>query len=127
MAEIESDGSPPSDELGPVVLEPGDFPTRADLEAQIGRKFDGGKPDWTLVPMGAVEEIVKVLMFGAQKYERDNWQHVEDGERRYLAAAVRHLGAVIDGEDLDPESGLPHLAHAGCCVLFALWLRDHPQ
>lgn len=39
---------------------------------------------------------------------------------RLSGAALRHLFAWIGGEDKDPESGLSHLAHAGCCVLFAL-------
>jgi len=37
-----------------------------------GRKFDGGKLEYGLLPPLALEETVKVLTFGAQKYERDN-------------------------------------------------------
>jgi hypothetical protein len=51
-----------------------------------GRKFDAGKPDYTLLPWASVEEIVKVLDFGAKKYARDNWRHVDNAENRYLAA-----------------------------------------
>lgn len=91
--------------------------------AQIGRKFDGGKLDYTLVPFEALDEIVKVLMFGAQKYERDNWRHVENAMQRYTAAAFRHLTAYNKGEHTDPETGISHLAHVGCCVLFMLGLE----
>ena len=72
------------------------------------------------MPWSALSHVVDVLMFGALKYERDQWQLVPDGERRYLAAAFRHLTAYSDGELLDQESGLPHLAHAVCCLLFIL-------
>ena len=88
-----------------------------------GMKFDTAKPDYTLVPWRSVEEIVKVLDFGAKKYARDNWKLVDNGAQRYLAAAFRHLAAHNMGEVNDQESGLSHLAHAGCCVLFLLSLE----
>ena len=88
-----------------------------------GRKFDAGKLDYTLVPWGGLEEIVKVLEFGARKYARDNWQQVEGGMQRYQAAAFRHLIAYNQGEKVDAETGLSHLAHAGCCLLFLLSLE----
>lgn len=83
-----------------------------------GRKFDGNKTEYGLVPALALEEIAKVLTFGAQKYERDNWKKVPDSKRRYFDALQRHLWAYKRGEKLDPESGLHHLAHAGCCLMF---------
>jgi hypothetical protein len=89
----------------------------------LGMKFDGGKRDFTLLPWPAVEEIVKVLEFGAAKYSRDNWKHVEGAHHRYTKAAFRHLIAYSNGEINDPESGLPHLAHVGCCILFLLALE----
>ncbi|WP_427501360.1 dATP/dGTP diphosphohydrolase domain-containing protein [Methylomonas sp. MED-D] len=85
-----------------------------------GKKFDAGKPDYTLVPWSGVTKVVEVLMFGASKYSAGGWQFVPDGERRYLAAALRHLSAYADGEQCDQESGLSHLAHAACCLLFLL-------
>jgi hypothetical protein len=87
----------------------------------VGMKFDGDKRDFTLLPWDSVEEIVKVLEFGAAKYARDNWKHV--AADRYVKAAFRHLVAYSQGEEHDQESGLPHLAHLGCCVLFLLSLE----
>ena len=83
-----------------------------------GRKFDGGKLEYGLLPPYALEEVVKVLTFGAQKYERDNWQKVPDSKRRYFDALQRHAWAWKQGEQLDPESGIHHLAHAMCCLMF---------
>lgn len=95
--------------------------------ALVGRKFDAGKLDYTLLPFEAVDEIVKVLMFGAQKYDRDNWRHVEDAMQRYTAAAFRHLTAYNKGEATDPETGISHLAHVGCCILFMLALEQQGE
>ena len=94
-----------------------------------GKKFDQGKTEWDLLPLGPVEEIVEVLMHGREKYGRDNWQLVDDPIRRYYAAAQRHLAAFrrarFDTKDpydaIDAESHLHHLAHAACCILFLLW------
>lgn len=85
-----------------------------------GRKDDNGKLRYDLLPISAVEEIVKVLTFGAGKYADDNWQVVPGLESRYYAALQRHLTAWRKGEMIDADSGLPHLAHAGCCLLFIL-------
>lgn len=91
----------------------------------IGMKFDGRKPRWSLLPKGAVLQIIEVLEFGAVKYAENNWQRVENGRQRYYDALMRHMEAWWLGEKTDPESGLSHLAHAGCCLVFLLWLdRD---
>jgi hypothetical protein len=82
-----------------------------------------GKLDWTLFPFDGAEEIVRVLEDGARKYARDNWRKVPEATTRYRAAALRHLIADARGERLDPETGRPHLAHAGCCLLFVLALE----
>jgi hypothetical protein len=83
------------------------------------RKADAGKPRPTLLPAKALQNIVEVLEFGAEKYGRDNWRNVDDPQR-YLDAALRHLSAMqIEGlKTVDKESGLPHIDHAACCLLF---------
>lgn len=86
-----------------------------------GVKYDSGKPDWTLLDKSAIDEIAKVLDYGARKYpSKDNWKRVDNAKQRYLAAAYRHLAAYNDGEKNDAESGLSHLAHLGACVMFLL-------
>ena len=82
-------------------------------------KHDDGKPDWSLVPFESLEGMVKVLEFGAKKY--DNWNWTADGGFQYtrvLRSCLRHLFAWSRGEDLDPESGLSHIHHAMCNLLF---------
>lgn len=85
-----------------------------------GVKYDEDKLDFTLLPYDGIIKVVETLMYGARKYpEAHNWLKVEDGKNRYIKALLRHAMQAVD-EDLDSESGLPHLAHAACCCLFAL-------
>ena len=39
-----------------------------------GIKFDDNKPDYSLIPPNALEDVVKVLTIGAKKYDRHNWK-----------------------------------------------------
>ena len=94
---------------------------------EAGIKYDNGKPEYGLLPPFALEEVAKVLTFGAQKYDRENWKKVDELERRYFDAAQRHLWAIKRGEDHDPESGLHHLAHAATCLLFLLESELNPN
>lgn len=87
-----------------------------------GRKDDGNKLRWHLLPFGAVREVVRVLDRGATKYAEENWRSVPEARKRYFSALLRHITAWWDGERNDPEWELHHLAHAACCVLFLLAL-----
>lgn len=89
----------------------------------VGVKHDGGKRRYDLLPMDSVDALVDIITFGCDKYGPNNWQNLENGSLRYYAAAMRHLSAWRQGEELDQESGLPHLAHAMCCLTFMLHLE----
>jgi hypothetical protein len=91
------------------------------MSSEKGIKFDSGKVDRTIVPYDSVVEIAKALHFGAKKYSRNNYKQGME-YLRLLAAADRHLGALTKREDIDPESGLHHLAHAGACIVMMLEL-----
>lgn len=84
-----------------------------------GLKYDGGKLRWDLLPLVVIRLIVMVMTFGAAKYAANNWQAVEP--ERYWGAIFRHLDAARSGEKYDDETGLPHLAHALCCLVFLTW------
>lgn len=84
-------------------------------------KLDTNKLRWSLLPYDSLEEVVKVLEFGAIKYAPDNWKQGKGlGTLRVLNSCLRHLFSYLNGEKIDPETGLSHLAHATCNLLFAL-------
>lgn len=88
----------------------------AGLEAT---KHDAGKPRLDLLPFDALEVVGLVLARGSVKYGDRNWE-LGRGFGRDLGASLRHTFAWAQGEDDDPETGLPHLAHACCGLLFLL-------
>lgn len=86
-----------------------------------GQKHDQAKPRFSLIPHTALWQVVEVLEFGAGKYGADNWRNVPNARERYFNACHRHLSLWWAGEMVDDESGLSHLAHAACCLLFLMW------
>jgi hypothetical protein len=82
-----------------------------------GMKFDEGKPDWSLIDLNVIEEMVRVLTYAAtHKYSRDNWKQVHTV--RYFAALMRHLARIQHGEVRDKDDGLPSVAHLMCNAYF---------
>lgn len=82
-------------------------------------KHDSGKPRYDLIPPEGIEALAQVLTYGAGKYGPRNW---ESGMSwgKYFAACMRHLWAWWHGSGVDKESGLSHLAHAACCLMFLI-------
>ena len=91
-------------------------PTPVTTEAT---RADAGKVRWDLLPYESLEEIAKVMTWGATKYGEENWRSgLSFG--RCFAATMRHLTAWWGGQTNDPESGINHLAHAGTNILFMI-------
>ncbi len=67
-----------------------------------------------LIPPHAMEQTAWVHKLGADKYGPWNWRETGVCASTYVNAILRHLNAWRDGEDLDPESGISHLAHIAC-------------
>lgn len=84
---------------------------------KVGLKFDHGKPRMSLLSTNFTEGIAKVLTYGAEKYDADNWKRGMVWGRVY-DAMQRHLTSWFSGEDCDPETGFSHLDHAGACMMF---------
>ena len=85
-----------------------------------GRKDDAKKNRLDLIEPEFIEAVGEVLTYGAEKYEPNSWQKVEDAENRYYAAALRHLMAYRKGEKVDSESGISHLKHVATNIMFLL-------
>jgi len=91
-----------------------------DLQPQpaaTGTKYDNGKLPLDLLDPLALEGLAGVLAFGAKKYASHNWRG-GISYSRLVAALLRHVFALLRGERIDPESGLPHIDHVGCCWMF---------
>lgn len=69
-----------------------------------------------LFPMTATVYGTLALLDGALKYGRANWRAAGVRASIYYDACLRHLTKWFEGETIDPESGLPHLAHAIACI-----------
>lgn len=91
-----------------------------------GIKHDDGKTQWHLLPLEAVEGAVRVMMHGAKKYSAYNWANGMP-YTRVLDAAMRHINAIYQGEDKDPDSGLDHVDHAICELLFLKYYMIHKK
>lgn len=82
-----------------------------------GTKADNGKARYDLLSNEFLEGISKVSTFGATKYEPWNWAKGLKYSRVF-SALMRHLWAWHRGETNDKETGMPHLWHAGCCLMY---------
>ena len=80
-------------------------------------KFDNGKLPMDLLDPEWMEGVAQVLQFGAQKYAAHNWRKGMEWGRLY-AAIQRHLNAFAKGWEYDDETGLSHLLHASCGLMF---------
>ncbi len=74
------------------------------------------KPNMALVPPVAEIYMAAVMGHGAKKYGAFNWRVSPIRGTVYIAAARRHLAAMLDGEWLDPASKQPHAAHVACSM-----------
>ena len=92
---------------------------REEVSAPLteGQKFDSDKLRYELLPPELLEEVARVLTFGAKKYADRNWELGMKWSRPF-GALMRHMWAWWRGEEKDPETGYSHLAHAACCIAF---------
>jgi hypothetical protein len=89
-------------------------------------KTTRGKLDVTLCPPAAVRAAARAFSDGLAKgYRRDSWQH--GAPETYLAAAMRHLLALVDGEERASDSGLSHVDHLAACVAILAWHEEQEQ
>ena len=70
------------------------------------------KAPLSTVPAPVLLEIGLAMLEGARKYGRHNYRATGIGASVYYDAAMRHLTAWWEGEDLDPDSGLHHVVKA---------------
>ena len=90
----------------------------------VGLRYNTNKPQWSLVDFKSLESMVKVLEYGKLKYSEGNWKKgLKTTE--IVESTLRHLFAYLDGENIDKESSLPHVAHAQCNLMFLQYMMDN--
>lgn len=62
-----------------------------------------------LIPVEALTKLATHYGIGAEKYDDNQWRKGYEWSKSY-AALQRHLTAFWGGEDIDPETGSPHMA-----------------
>ncbi len=87
------------------------------MKVSRGTKFDKGKPRYDLLDYEMVDGVAQVMAFGAEKYDEHNWRGGIHWSRLFRSAVGHLISAFFKGW-LDEESGLPHLDHAVCCIMF---------
>lgn len=91
-----------------------------------GVRFNASKPRLSLVSPWAQEGLARVLTFGAQKYAAYNWAKGLSYSET-IDSMERHIVALKRGEDIDPESGLPHIDHIQCNAMFLSHFMALPE
>ena len=87
-------------------------------------RHNNGKLRWSLVDFESLEDMVKVLEFGANKYSDHNWKKGLP-TTQVCESLMRHLFAYLSGEDIDPESGLSHVGHIQCNAMFLSYMQKN--
>ena len=79
------------------------------------------KAPLSTVPANVLAELGVAMMEGALKYGRHNYRHAGVRASVYYDALMRHMMAWWEGEDIDPDSGVPHIVKA---IATLVVLRD---
>lgn len=96
-------------------------------ERGSGARYNHNKTRYDLIPLSTLKDCADVFSYGANKYAEWNWAKGMKWSVPY-ACALRHLQAWYEGEDTDPESGLPHLGHVMCnLVMLSHYARHYPE
>jgi Domain of unknown function (DUF5664) len=74
------------------------------------------KPQLHLVPPALTIHVAKAMENGEQKFGAYNWRAKKVRSTVYISAALRHLLAYLDGEDVAQDSKVHHLGHAAACM-----------
>lgn len=101
-----------------------------DYSIQLGNEGgehkDDGKPAVQYLEPEFLEGVGRAMGYGAKKYAERNYRKGIKPSR-LVASVLRHIFAWMRREDNDPESGLPHLYHAGASLNMLVWMVHHKK
>jgi hypothetical protein len=90
-------------------------------------RYNQGKVQWSLVDYKSIEPMVRVLEYGCKKYAKDNWKKGMPASQ-IIESMLRHTFKLLEGELVDPESGIEHVGHIQCNAMFLAYvLREKPE
>lgn len=111
--------------------EPTPFDPKNNDKSEVALRFNKGKTRYELIPTHLLKSTADVFEYGANKYSTWNWAKRGMSISTIIGCIKRHLAALEIGEDIDPESKLPHVGHLGCNLLMLEHafniLKDHPE
>ncbi len=90
-------------------------------------RYNQGKVQWSLVDYKSIEPMVRVLEYGCKKYAKDNWKKGMPASQ-IIESMLRHTFKLLEGELVDPESGIEHVGHIQCNAMFLAYvLKEKPE
>jgi hypothetical protein len=108
-----------------TIFKPIDTDSKLQTKSEF-IKLDNGKRRLSLIEPQFMQTLGDVITFGAIKYAPNNWKLCEDTSR-YKDALLRHIYAYLSGEQRDQETGIEHLAHAACNLMFLQYFDNKEQ
>lgn len=104
-----------------------DAVTKSLGESPQALRYNQGKVEWSLVDFKSLEPMVRVLEYGVKKYARNNWKKGMPATQ-IIESMLRHTYKLLEGELVDPESGIEHIGHIQCNALFLSYvLSEKPE
>jgi hypothetical protein len=97
------------------------------ITSETGGQKGSKEERYDLIPTEPLRLLATLYGRGAQKYDDDNWRRGYDWKLSY-AALQRHINQFWSGEDIDPETQVPHVINAAWhCFTLAQFMIDHPE
>jgi len=91
--------------------------TDKENNSEKALRFNTGKPKWRFMHYDSMLPMIRVLEKGAIKYAPNNWKKKLD-RSEILESMQRHLAALMDGQEIDAETGESHMGHIQCNAMF---------
>lgn len=113
-------------DLGQCVFYPWDCFQEVS-SGELDLKYDKGKNQLSLIEPNFILGVGEVLTYGASKYKANSWQTLDDAEKRYKDALLRHTMAYLNGEKVDEESKISHLKHMATNIMFLQYFDEVKQ
>ena len=104
-----------------------DAVTKSLGESPQALRYNQGNGECSSVDFKSLEPMVRVLEYGGKKYARNNWRKGMPATQ-IIESMLRHTYKLLEGELVDPESGIEHIGHIQCNALFLSYvLSEKPE